>query len=152
MRLGDTVDHDIHERAVTDEVGRELMEIVGEDANMGCRINSSIFGNDQGALGVHAGGLEPARTALTNISRARPAVGGETTVAVSSPRRTHSWPVLVTPSHPVKGTFSQRSRSWAPGSSPNAFLAPMAMASFWHPTTRISSLRECPRDNQDLMA
>ena len=34
MRFGDTVDHDIHERAVTDEVGREFMEISGEDANM----------------------------------------------------------------------------------------------------------------------
>ncbi len=34
MRFGDTVDHDVHERAVTDEVGRELMEIGGEDADM----------------------------------------------------------------------------------------------------------------------
>ena len=34
MRFGDTVDHDVHEGAVTDEVGRELMEIGGEDADM----------------------------------------------------------------------------------------------------------------------
>ena len=34
MRFGDTVKHDIHERAVTDEVGGEFMEIGGENANV----------------------------------------------------------------------------------------------------------------------
>jgi len=34
MRFGDTVDHNIHERTVTDKIGRELMEIGGEDASM----------------------------------------------------------------------------------------------------------------------
>ena len=34
MLFGDTVDHDIHERAVTDEVSRELIEIRGENANV----------------------------------------------------------------------------------------------------------------------
>ena len=34
MLFGDTVDHDIHKRAVTDEVGREFVEIIGENANV----------------------------------------------------------------------------------------------------------------------
>jgi len=103
-------------------------------------------------MGVVSDGSEPVWIVLANISRARPAVGGDTTVAVNSPRRTHSWPVLVTPSQPVNGTFSHCSRSWMPASSPNAFLAPMAMASFWHPTKRMSSFRDVLRDSQDLMA
>ena len=34
MRFGDTVDHDIHKRAVTHEVGRKFIEIRCEHANM----------------------------------------------------------------------------------------------------------------------
>jgi hypothetical protein len=34
MLFGDTVDYDIHECAVTDEVSRELIEISGENANV----------------------------------------------------------------------------------------------------------------------
>ena len=34
MLFGDAVDHDIHERAVTDEVGREFVEIRGENVDV----------------------------------------------------------------------------------------------------------------------
>ena len=34
MLFGNSVDHDIHERAVSDEVSREFVEIIGEHAHV----------------------------------------------------------------------------------------------------------------------
>src|SRR6266446_7187144 len=90
---------------------------------------SSMAGKDRGAHRVRSAGIERVLAALTSISRARPAIGGMTTVARNCPLRTHSWPVFVTPSQPINGVFSHRSRA-ASGRLAKASLAPIAMASF----------------------
>ncbi len=51
---------------------------------------SAMDGNDRGAHRVRSAGMEPVLTALASISRARPAMGGITTVARNCPLRTHS--------------------------------------------------------------
>lgn len=51
---------------------------------------SAMAGKDRGAHNVRSAGIEPVLTALASISRARPAIGGITTVARNCPLRTHS--------------------------------------------------------------
>src|SRR5580700_3585444 len=72
---------------------------------------SAIGGKDREGHNVRSAGMDPVLTAFASISRASPAIGGITTVARSCPLRTHSWPVLVTPSQPVNGVLSHCSRS-----------------------------------------
>jgi hypothetical protein len=52
--------------------------------------SSESSGKEVGAHSVFSAGMEPLLTALTSISRARPAIGGMTTVARNCPLRTHS--------------------------------------------------------------
>src|SRR6267154_586085 len=63
-------------------------------------------------------------------------------VAAKSPVRTQDWPVLGKPSQPVKGSFSQRSRSDSFVNSSKAFLAPTAMESSCAPTKSTAALCE----------
>src|SRR5216684_92657 len=108
-----------------------------------------MLGNDLGAHNVRSAGMAPALTALASISKASPAMGGITTVARNCPLRTHSWPVLVTPSQPRKGVCNQRSPS-ASFMSTRAFLAPIAIASFWQTTAWICNSFEVLSDIQDF--
>ena len=81
---------------------------------------------------------------------ARPALGGVLIVAVNAPVRTQVWPVFGTPSLPVNGRRSHRSCSEALVISSNAFLAPMAMASFCAPIKSIGVLLNVFKRNQDV--
>src|ERR1700687_5244890 len=78
-----------------------------------------------------------------------PALGGVIIVAVRAPVRTQVWPVLGTPSIPVNGRRNHLSFSEALVISSNAFLAPMAMASFCAPIKSIGVRLEEFKRSQD---
>src|SRR5260370_23385022 len=71
-----------------------------------------------------------------------PALGGTKTVAAKSLVRTQVSPVFGKPSQPVKGSFSQRSRSDSFGNSSKAFLAPRAIESFCAPIKSMTAFCE----------
>ena len=94
----------------------------------------------------------PVWIACTSISIAWPVFAGTTTVAASSPLRTHAWPVFGRPSAPMKGRPSQRSRPALTESSWKAFLAPTRMASSWAAMTSICVWCEVERRSHELTA
>ena len=114
--------------------------------------NSLIDGKELGATSVRSGGCEPVFRAVASNRIASPIRGGETTVAASSPCRTHSWPERGTPSHPVRGRRSQASRSRISSDSSKARCAPIAMSSFWQAIIPMWSCLDVLNDSQDLMA
>src|ERR1700722_5559925 len=112
---------------------------------------SAKAGTDSGIVRCCSGTGDPLRIASVSISRARSVFGRIKIVAASSPLRTQAWPVLGMPSQPVKGIFSQRSRS-PRASSANAFLAPIAMLSSCAPTSAMCISCEVRRRSHELTA
>src|SRR5258707_11632310 len=94
-------------------------------------------GNDSGVTYDLSGIFAPVCSACIIIVNPLPALGGITTVAASDPLRTHVCPVLGTPSQPVYGSRIHLSLSVGFPIDENAFLAPMAIASFCAPTAPI---------------
>src|SRR5260370_19143313 len=95
--------------------------------------NTSRDGMETGTVRARSGAFFVFWIASKSIWRACQAFGGTKTVAANSPVRTQASPVLGKPSQPVKGSFSQRSRSDSLGISSKVFLTPRAMESFCAP-------------------
>src|SRR5262249_45792965 len=111
--------------------------------------NCSRGGNDSGVTNDRSGGRDPVCTACNIMVSARPALGGMTTVAVIDPLRTHVCPVFGTPSHPVYGNRIHLSLSAGFPIDENAFLAPIAIASFCAPIALIAVFCDVFSRNQD---
>src|SRR6202521_2320299 len=92
-----------------------------------CFLRTSTVGKDFAGVNVRSGGSAPLAIDFTIISIAKSAFGGMKIVAVSRLRRTHSCPVLGSPSQPRNGIFCHCSCNSRHSSK--ALRAPMAMES-----------------------
>src|SRR5256885_11629215 len=127
-----------------------LFAALCQDIQRSFRVSSG--GTEVGTVKTRSDGFLRFWMAWTNISMACPVFGGTNTVAVSRPLRIQACPVFGRPSHPRKGSLSQRSRSASLDDSSKALRAPMAMESSCAETKSTGALCEVLSFNQERTA